>query len=271
MPAFSYLNDSEVRSLLAYLNLLAGVPNAAARQASVLESHARVGELIVKSTCHICHAATGANPGPTELADGAIPPLATLTGRVNRAQLIRKMTAGAPVMMGAVPDLLRGRMPVFFYMTEGEAADVYGYLEAYPPSDSVNPPTAAQVHSAQSATTTGSSMRADGTWKQGDPEPPESSSGRWFLYLSLGAFGIMAAGLVFTRREFRRLSTQSQKQRSLRPHLVARTLPVVAPQNVVEEKSKRPVALMPSGRKQHTSPAKRLKDWWHPAEFGDAC
>jgi len=35
MPSFSYLNDFEVQSLVAYLNLLAGVPNAATRQAAV--------------------------------------------------------------------------------------------------------------------------------------------------------------------------------------------------------------------------------------------
>jgi mono/diheme cytochrome c family protein len=273
MPSFSYLNDFEVQSLVAYLNLLAGVPNAAAWQAAVSESHARVGELIVKSTCHICHAATGPNPGPAELAAGAIPPLATLTGRVSRAQLIRKITVGAPVMMGAVPDSLRSRMPVFFYMTESEAVDVYGYLEAYPPSDSINPPTAVQVHGAQSATTTGSSRPPEGTWKRRDLEPADFAR-NWLLYLSLGVLGLLAAGLVFTQREFRRLSTEARMRRSLRPHLVARALPIVAPQNnswVVEEISRRPIALMPSGRKQHASSAKRLKDWWDPEEFGDAC
>lgn len=274
MPSFSYLNDPEVQSLVAYLNLLAGVPNAAARQAAVSESHARVGELIVKSTCHICHAATGPNPGPTELAAGAIPPLATLTGRVNRAQLIRKITAGAPVMMGAVPDLLRSRMPVFFYLTESEAADVYGYLEAYPPSDSTNPPTAVQVHGAQSATGSGSPLPPEGTPKRRGPEPADSANAQWFLYLSLGVLGTLAAGLVFTQHEFRRLSTEAHMPRSPRPHLVARALPMVAPQNnssVAEETSRRPIALVPSGHKQHASSAKQLKDWWAPEEFGDAC
>src|SRR5437588_5229850 len=124
MPSFSYLDDFEVQSLVAYLNLLAGVPNAAARQAAVSESHARVGELIVKSTCHTCHAATEPNPAPVELAAGAIPPLATLPRRAIRAQCIRKITVGASVNMGAGTDSVRGRMPVFFYLTETEAADV---------------------------------------------------------------------------------------------------------------------------------------------------
>lgn len=274
MPSFSYLNDFEVQSLVAYLNLLAGVPNAAARQAAVSESHARVGELIVKSTCHTCHAATGPNPGPAELAAGAIPPLATLTSRVSRAQLIRKITVGAPVMMGTTPDPLRGRMPVFFYLTEIEAADVYGYLEAYPPSDSVNPPTAVQVQGVQSAATTGSGLPSEGSRKRRDPEPADSTNKKWSLSLSLGFLGLLAAGFIFTLREFRRLSTEGHRRRSLRTHLVTSALPIVALQNnsgVVEATSRRPIALVPTARKQHASSAKRSKEWWAPEEFGDAC
>jgi mono/diheme cytochrome c family protein len=274
MPSFSYLDDSEVRSLVAYLNLLAGVPNAAARQATVSESHARVGELIVKSTCHTCHAATGPNPGPEELAAGAIPSLATLTSRVSRAQLIRKITQGAPVMMGAVPDSLRGRMPVFYYLTETEAADVYAYLEAYPPSGSINPPTAVAALGVQSATTTGSGLSPEGTRKRRDPEPEDPANRTWLRYASLGVLGLMAAGCVFTLREFRSLSTKADKHRALRTHLVVRTFPLVAPQNnsqVVEKTFRQPIELVPSGRKQHASSAKRPKDWWAAEEFGDAC
>ena len=207
-------------------------------------------------------------------AAGAIPPLATLTSRASRAQLIRKITVGASVEMGADPDSLRGRMPVFFYLTETEAADVYGYLEAYPPSDSINPPAAVQVQNVQSATTTGSALPPEGTRKRRDPEPVDSANRTWFLYLSLGVLGLLAVGVVFTQREFRRLSTEAHMRRSLRTHLVARALPIVAPQDnswVVEKTSRRPIALVPTGRKQHASSAKRLKDWWCPEEFGDAC
>jgi len=31
--------------------------------------------------------------------------------------------------------LCRGRMPVFFYLTDEEAADVYLYLTLYPPTE----------------------------------------------------------------------------------------------------------------------------------------
>ena len=37
--------------------------------------------------------------------------------------------------MGAPAMLCRGRMPVFFYLTDEEAADVYLYLTLYPPTE----------------------------------------------------------------------------------------------------------------------------------------
>jgi mono/diheme cytochrome c family protein len=230
MPSFSYLSDPEVRSLLAYLNLLADVPNAGSQQVAVRESHARVGELIVKSTCHTCHAATGANPDSTELAAGAIPPLATLTARVNRAGLIRKITLGAPVMMGASPDPVRGRMPVFFYLHESEAADVHAYLEAYPPSDSARPQPDVQAASGQIATTNvlpSASLEAHQPTTQ-DARSAASTLKTWFLGLSIGAVSILCAAVVFTLRELGRLSAEGHVRRSLRSRPVAVVLPFPA-------------------------------------------
>jgi hypothetical protein len=40
--------------------------------------------------------------------------------------------------MGTPPSLYRGRMPVFYYLSEEEAADVYLYLTLYPPSESAS-------------------------------------------------------------------------------------------------------------------------------------
>ncbi len=100
MPSFHHLSEAEIRSLVAYLRQLVGVPGAEHEQVAIQESQARIGELIVKSTCHICHGATGSNPTPEELAEGAIPPLSALLERVNQAQLVRKVTSGAPVIMG---------------------------------------------------------------------------------------------------------------------------------------------------------------------------
>lgn len=128
MPAFPYLGDPEVSSLIAYLRQLASVPGAENEQIPVAESPEHVGELIVKSTCHICHSASGDNPTPQQLSDGAIPPLSALAMRTNRPQFIRKVIQGAPVVMGKPPLLCRGRMPVFYYLSEIEAADAYRYL-----------------------------------------------------------------------------------------------------------------------------------------------
>ena len=127
------LSDVEIRSLVAYLELLSDVPGAANRQIAVKESSYRIGEHIVKSTCHVCHSATGPNPDPEEIYGGAIPPLSSLTTRVSLPDFVRKVTAGTPIFMGTPPALYRGRMPVFTYLTQDEAAAAYLYLMLYPP------------------------------------------------------------------------------------------------------------------------------------------
>ncbi len=127
------LSDTEIRSLVAYLEVLSDVPGAANRQIAVRESSYRIGEHIVKSTCHVCHSATGANPDPEQIYEGAIPPLSSLTARVSLPDFVRKVTTGAPINMGTPAALYRGRMPVFAYLTQDEAAAAYLYLMLYPP------------------------------------------------------------------------------------------------------------------------------------------
>ena len=124
------LSEAEIHVILPYLQQLAGMP---AKQAYLREPLVRVGEHLVKSTCHICHGAVGANPSPEEIAAGAIPPLSTLTSRVSLEQFVRKVTHGAPVAIGQMALPSRGRMPVFSYVSEREAAAAYVYLLAYPP------------------------------------------------------------------------------------------------------------------------------------------
>jgi mono/diheme cytochrome c family protein len=135
MPPFPQLSEGEIRSLVAYLRQLAGVPAAERDQIAVNESPAHVGEQIVKSTCHICHNAVGSNPNTQQLLEGAIPPLNTLTTRTTLSEFVRKVTAGAPIIMGIPPVPYRGKMPVFDYLSQDEAANAYLYLTLYPPHD----------------------------------------------------------------------------------------------------------------------------------------
>lgn len=140
MPPFPHLNDGEVQAIIAYLEQLASVPDAEKHQIELKESSYRVGEYIVKSTCHICHSATGPNPTAQQLMKGAIPPLSTLTMRSNMADFVRKVTKGSPDIIGtssASPnkDSYRGRMPVIRYLSDDEAANAYLYLTIYPPRD----------------------------------------------------------------------------------------------------------------------------------------
>jgi mono/diheme cytochrome c family protein len=127
------LSEPEIRSLIPYLEQLSAVPGAEKNQISVKVSSYRVGEHIVKSTCHVCHSATGPNPDPQQIMEGAIPPLSTLTTRASLPEFVRKVTNGAPIIMGTPPTPYRGRMPVFLYLSEDEAADAYMYLALYPP------------------------------------------------------------------------------------------------------------------------------------------
>ncbi len=151
MPPFPHLSEPEIRSIFAYLRQLAEIPGAENQQVHVEEEPARVGEHIVKSTCHVCHNGVGVNPTPDELLQGAIPPLSSLTTRVSLSEFERKVRHGAPIMMGTPIEPYRGRMPVFDYLSEREVADAYLYLKLYPPAawtDPVVPPNPLQSASA---------------------------------------------------------------------------------------------------------------------------
>jgi len=132
-PPDPHLTDTEVRSLLAYLRQLAGIPGAEKQQVSINEPPLRTGEHIVKSTCHICHDAVGNNPTPDDILKGQIPPLSTLTSRLTLDAFLTKVLLGRPVLEGPLAIPMRGHMPVFNYLNRDEVADVYFYLLAYPP------------------------------------------------------------------------------------------------------------------------------------------
>ena len=211
MPAFPQLNDAETRALIGYLKQLAGVPGAT--QSTVTESPVRVGELIVKSTCHTCHDATGANPTAQQLENGAIPPLQTLPTRVDELQLIRKVTDGAPVLMGHPATLHRGRMPVFYYLSREEASDVFLYLTSYPPTQQRRAEVMAAAATSQSNAGTGDSPAPNSSAPNsgGSTKPVKASSGAaqtlvsasaseglpdWFVVLLLVGLGSVVMGLV---------------------------------------------------------------------------
>jgi len=134
MPAFPDLNAVEAQAVVAYLKQLAGVPGAERKQIRIQEPAARVGEHLVKATCHICHSATGREPTPEELLRGAIPPLTDVRGK-SLGEFLTKVLEGAPVTMGTLQLQYRGRMPVFYYLRDEEAAAAYLYLSIYRPTE----------------------------------------------------------------------------------------------------------------------------------------
>jgi mono/diheme cytochrome c family protein len=224
MPPFPQLNDAEIRSIIAYLRQLAGIPGAEKEQVAVSESPIRMGELIMKSTCHTCHSATGPNPSPQQLLDGAIPPLETLTARKDQSGLIQKVTQGAPIIMGTPPTATRGRMPVFYYLSPEEAADVYLYLTLYPPSelsilDSVAPAQAPPTPRQPDQAATGAPAQTEASGV--GPELPQPGSRAEIPYTGLAAgaglwvTALVAVGLGFTFWQFSKPSPRAA------PHALA--------------------------------------------------
>ena len=179
-----------------------------------------IGELVVKSTCHTCHSAVGPDPGPQQLLDGAIPPLNTLTTRKSQPEFNQKVTVGAPILMGTPPLLCRGRMPVFYYLSEEEAADAYLYLTRYPPAEEArSEPAIALLQQEQgggppsggSASPSASLLAED---MPAEPGQPEGSAQLRTVVLSLVVafvFVLLAGGLAFTLREFRWLSVAATR------------------------------------------------------------
>jgi mono/diheme cytochrome c family protein len=133
MPSFAHLSDEEIRVLRPYLDELAKVPGAERPERQITEPAARVGELIVKGTCHICHDAIGSDDKPTTVLSDVIPSLASIPRQKTAKQFIQKIREGAPIPLSAGGVASRGRMPVFNYLTDAEAASAYAYLIAYPP------------------------------------------------------------------------------------------------------------------------------------------
>lgn len=203
MPPFPHLSEPEVRAIVAYLKQLAEFPGAEHQQVAVEESRIRVGEHIVKSTCHICHSAAGANPNAQQLFDGAIPPLSTLTTRTSLPEFERKVRSGAPITMGTPPSPFRGRMPVFYYLSQEEAADAYLYLKLFPPVSTVPEPLMAANDQKRGE---GKIVPIDFSLPP-TSVPPPSEARDWSVILFPVAAGLLVTGgLWFTLWEIRRLT-----------------------------------------------------------------
>lgn len=133
MPPFEHLQGDEVEALLAFLRQLAGVPGAEKEQIRISEPYTRVGEHLVKGTCHVCHAATGQGTDPVALLRNVLPSLASFPRDKTILFVMKKVREGAPVAMGPLREVSGGRMPVFSYLTDDEVAAAYLYLIIYPP------------------------------------------------------------------------------------------------------------------------------------------
>jgi mono/diheme cytochrome c family protein len=133
MPPLAHLQDADINLLYTYLSELAGTVDSKAQSGRTV-SWPRLGEHVVKGTCHICHDATG--PRPTHdamLMEGVIAPLTVLLADNGQMDFIRKARSGAPAFAGRPLFHYRGRMPVFYYLRDAELGAAYDFLVKYPP------------------------------------------------------------------------------------------------------------------------------------------
>lgn len=130
MPPFDHLRGDEVETLIRYLQDLAAVPPPQREELLVSESAARVGEHVIKGTCHICHDATGPGGGHMAMMRGIIPSLASFPRDHSLSAVTRQVEFGSSRMMMMMN---QQRMPPMPYFTEEEIAAAYYYLVGYPP------------------------------------------------------------------------------------------------------------------------------------------
>jgi mono/diheme cytochrome c family protein len=132
MPPHTHLEQADVEAVYAYLTELAHTPDGPP-QARRAATWARLGEHVIKGTCHICHDASGMRPTSEAMLQGAIPPLNIIHADNSRTSFISKAKNGAPLVAGRPSFHYRGRMPVFYYLHDEELAAAYDFLTAYPP------------------------------------------------------------------------------------------------------------------------------------------
>lgn len=119
MPAFDYLRNDEVEALVGYLEKLAGVPPTERDGLVVPESAARVGEHMVRGTCHICHDATGPGAGMGQVS---IPSLASIPRDHSLSGMVHQVQYGSCTTMKLTGGDV---MPAYPYFAEEEIAAAY--------------------------------------------------------------------------------------------------------------------------------------------------
>jgi mono/diheme cytochrome c family protein len=138
MPPFPHLQDADVVALYAYLTELVGAPDAAA-EARRTVTWARLGEHVVKGTCHICHDAVGPRPSGDTRSTVAIPAFNVLLQDKPVMDFLIKVRQGAAVTSADPAFHYRGRMPVFPFLRDLEVAAAYMFLVDYPPQAEAAP------------------------------------------------------------------------------------------------------------------------------------
>ncbi len=128
MPSFEYLRADEVEALFGYLEKLASVPPTKRDGLLIPESAARVGEHIVRGTCHVCHDATGPGSGHATMTRGIIPSLASIPRDHSLSGVVHQVQYGSCSTMKVTGGDV---MPAYPYFTEEEIAALY--LVAYSP------------------------------------------------------------------------------------------------------------------------------------------
>jgi cytochrome c len=126
MPAFAHLTEPEIAALEAYLKVLARAPGAGPATATAPESAFRVGELVVRGTCRVCHDATGSGGGHAAMMAGLVPALVGMPEQMSLEAVVHKVRHGWQALSGMSHQL--SRMPVFPYLTDEEVAAAYLYL-----------------------------------------------------------------------------------------------------------------------------------------------
>ena len=132
MPPLAHLQQADLTALYGHLTELAGTPDHSAT-AGRPASWSRLGEHVVKGTCHICHDAVGERPTDQAMAQGAIPPLNILLKEKPIVDFLTKVRSGAAVSSADARFHYRGRMPVFAHLRDIDVAAAYMFLVDYPP------------------------------------------------------------------------------------------------------------------------------------------